>query len=219
MHQGFVDLVHLVFRVHLRNRAGPGAGLSGFGVIAFASPEFQVIELDHARFGSKPLGLLQGMHQQVVGAGKTRIGAVHRGGGNAGEARRAGLALDFAFQGMRRMRLGVALGRMGEIDQHAAVFGLHRKGGNTVFLEAGLAKAGAAVEFPSVPGAGDIAAVVEMAVAERAARVIAYVGDDAELSIPERDGERDILDLKPLQRPSGKSLCGAYIYPGFFTRP
>ena len=199
MHQRFVDAVHFVFRIHLRDRTGPGAGFSGFGVIAFAGPEFQIIELDHPRFGSKLLTLPQCMHQQMVGTGKTRIGGVHHGGGNAGEARRAGLALDFAFQGMRRVRLGVTLACVGEIHQHAAVLGFYRKGGNTVFLEAGLAKAAATVEFPSVPGAGDIAVVVEMAFAERAACVIAYVGHNAKLSILERDGEHDISDSKALQ--------------------
>jgi hypothetical protein len=39
------------------------------------------------------------------------------------------------------------------------------------------------VEFPIVPGAGDVLAV-EPAFAKRAADVIAEIGDDAELAVP-----------------------------------
>jgi hypothetical protein len=81
----------------------------------------------------------------------------------------------------------------GHVHQHAAVFDLHRIGRHRILLEAGLALAVAAMEFPVVARAGDVFAV-EPAFAERAADVIARVGDDAETGCSETKPQaRDCL--------------------------
>src|SRR5262249_40031673 len=58
-----------------------------------------------------------------------------------------------------------------------------------VFLEARLAKAGATMEFPIVPGTNDVVAV-ETPLPERTAHVIARVRHGAEAPVAERDRER-----------------------------
>ena len=100
----------------------------------------------------------------------------------------------------------------GEVDQHAAVLDFHRIGRHAVFLEAGLAQAAAAVEFPVVPGADDVIAV-EPAVAERSADMIAGVGDRAELSVLDGDGQRPVHRGDAPHRRAGKVLGGADVDP------
>src|SRR6185437_10648314 len=182
VHQRLVDLVHLVLFVHLRDRTRPRAGLRGFRVVALAGAEFQIVEPDQPRLGAEVARLLQGVIEQVIGAGKARIGCIHRGGRDAGKPQWSRRALYLARQGVRRVRLPTALGGGDDVDQHAAILDLHGVGGNAVFLETGFAQAGAAVKFPIVPRADDVIAV-EAAVAERAADMVAGIRDHAEFAV------------------------------------
>ena len=65
---------------------------------------------------------------------------------------------------------------------------LDRIGWNRILLKAGFALAGAAVEFPIVPGADDVFAV-EAAFAQWSPDVIAGVRHHAELSVLEGNGK------------------------------
>ena len=52
MHQSLIHLVHFVLRIHLGDRARPGAGAGGLGVIALAGAEFELVEPDQSRLGA-----------------------------------------------------------------------------------------------------------------------------------------------------------------------
>src|SRR5208282_1819685 len=101
---------------------------------------------------------------------------------------------------MGRVRLLHALGWIRDVDEHVAAFDLHREGGHAVLLEAGLALAGATVEFPPVPRAFYVPGRIDAALAERAADVVAGVRDGAEYAVLER--ERDVRALH-FHRPAG----------------
>jgi hypothetical protein len=62
------NLVHLVLRIHLGDRARPGAGVRGLRVVTLAGAEVEIIQLDHSRFGAKLAGGFQCMIKQMVGA-------------------------------------------------------------------------------------------------------------------------------------------------------
>jgi hypothetical protein len=83
---------------------------------------------------------------------------------------------------MGRMRPLRPACRRAQIDQHSAVLDLDREGRHTVFLGARFADTTHAVELPVMPWTDD-AIAVEATLAERAACVVAGVGDDAEAAI------------------------------------
>jgi hypothetical protein len=49
VYNAFIDLLHLVIRIHLRDGTGPGAGVSALGVIALAGPELELRQPDGPR--------------------------------------------------------------------------------------------------------------------------------------------------------------------------
>jgi hypothetical protein len=107
--------------------------------------------------------------------------------------------------------LGPPCGRS-HIDEDTPVLYFHRICGDGILLEAWLALAGTAVEFPVVPGADDVVAV-EPAVTKRSADVIAGVGHDAELAILVRERQVAVACRDLPQGDSGQFRCGADIGP------
>jgi hypothetical protein len=75
-----------------------------------------------------------------------------------------------------------------QIDENAPILDFHGIGRNAILLEAGLADSRATMEFPIVPGTDDIFAV-QPALAQRAADMVAGVGNYPDFRIPERNGE------------------------------
>ena len=122
----------------------------------------------------------------MIRSGKTRIGRVHHGRRDAGQAQAARQAFHLARQRMRIVRLLVAPAGRRDVDQDPSIFDSHRKRRDAILFEAGFALAGAAVEFPTMPRANDVIAI-EAALAERTADMIADIGNRAELAILEGD--------------------------------
>ena len=104
--------------------------------------------------------------------------------------------------------------RRRDVDENAPAFEAHREGGHAVLLEAGLADAGAAMEFPAVPWTDDVIAV-EPALAQRPTDMIARIRKHAVCSVAERNGDVDIIDFASAQRCPGKFVRGADIDPMF----
>src|SRR5262245_3918955 len=113
------------------------------------------------------------------------------------------------------MQLAGAPGRGGETHQEATGLDLHCIGGHRVLFEARLAFAGAAVEFPVVPGTDDVVPV-EPAFAERPADVIAGVRDRPELPVLERHREVAVASLDMSQRYLRQFLGGTDVSPALF---
>src|SRR3954469_15337635 len=86
---------------------------------------------------------------------------------------------------MRRMGCSRALRCRSHVDEDAAVLNLRCVCGNRIGFEARLAQSGAAMEFPVVPGAGDVVAI-ESAIAKRAADMVAGIRHHAEPAVLER---------------------------------
>ena len=95
VHEGLVDAVELVGRVHLRDRAGPGAGARALRVVALAGAEVELVEADQARLGAeRRLRVRERVGEQLLGGRVARVRPVHHGGRDADHAHRAGLAPD-----------------------------------------------------------------------------------------------------------------------------
>ena len=115
---------------------------------------------------------------------------------------RPGRAHDLALQRMGIVRLLHAPGRRAQIDEDAAVLDLDGECRDAVVLEARFAGSGGAVEFPMMPGADNVVAV-EMAVAERPARMVAGIGEGAERAVEERIAQQ--------QEPLWRRLSGQLV--------
>ena len=116
---------------------------------------------------------------------------------------------------MRRVRLARARRARVQVDVDATVLDPRRVDGNRVLLEAGLAQAGLPVELPVVPRADHVVAV-ELALAERAADVVAHSGDGAELAVAMDEGDlgpadRELNEWRPRQLGGCTDL-----FPAFF---
>ena len=70
--QRFIDRVELIGGIHLRDRAGPSAGMSALRVVAFASAEAQIVETDQARLDARGAGMVERCPKQVFGCGIAR---------------------------------------------------------------------------------------------------------------------------------------------------
>ena len=183
VHEGFVDAVELVFGIHLRDRARPGAGAGAFRVKTFAGTEAEVIQADQLRLAAqRGLGVGDGDLEQRIGGAVARMVGGHHRGGDAGDADRPRRTHRFARERMRRVGFAPAFCRRRGVDQHAAALDPDLVHGHPVFLEAGLAYTGAAMEFPVVPGA-DYVVAFEAALAERAADVVAGTRYRAETAV------------------------------------
>jgi hypothetical protein len=93
---------------------------------------------------------------------------------------------------MRRVRLAIALRDGLGTDQQAPGFLLERIARDSVILEPGLAFARREMEFPVVPGAGEVFAL-ERSFAERTADVVADAAHGTEPAVHE--GQRDGLAI------------------------
>src|SRR5262249_44347426 len=102
--------------------------------------------------------------------------------------------------------------RCRDVDEHTAALDPYRKRGDTVLFETGFTEAGATMEFPAVPRTDDIV-LIEAAIAQRPARMIAHIRHCAPCSIAERQRNIDIVDLVPAQRLLRELLCGTEIDP------
>src|ERR1700730_6044557 len=131
------------------------------------------------------------------------MGGIHRGRLDAGEPRRPGRAHDLALQRMGIVRLLHAPGRRPQIDENATVLDLDGECRDAVVLETRFAGSGGAVEFPVMPGT-DNEVAIEMAVAERTARMVAGIGDRPERAVPPGDREFAVLDRDAPQRRPGE---------------
>ena len=96
VHQGLVDAVELVARVHLGDRAGPGAGLRRLRIVTLAGAELEIVEPNEPRLGAELGGRLERMVEQMVGAREARIGLIHHGRRDAGETQRPRRTLGLA---------------------------------------------------------------------------------------------------------------------------
>src|SRR5262249_56556981 len=85
---GVIDAVQLVARVHLRDRAGPGAGSRRLRIVALAGAELEIVEPNEPCLGAELGCRLQRMVEQTIGARKTRVGHVHDGRRDTGEPQR-----------------------------------------------------------------------------------------------------------------------------------
>src|SRR5580704_15992950 len=110
------------------------------------------------------------------------------------------------------MRAFPASRRRRHVDQDAAAFDAGRKGGDLVRLEPGLAEAGAAMEFPSVPRTDDVI-LIEMAVAKRPADMIARIRQRTPDSIAKRECNIDRIDFAAAQGRPRQFVRGAEIDP------
>src|SRR5688572_17914993 len=104
VHDALVDAVELVLAVHLRDRAGPGAGARGLRIEPLAVPERQVAQPDDLRVAVAALALARGgepVQQQVLGGAVARLAVGHRSRRNAEHANRPRLAFRLARERMR----------------------------------------------------------------------------------------------------------------------
>ena len=166
-----------------------------FRVVALAGAELELVEPDQPRLGARARRRLQARDRADDRSRKSAdwprpSPVVEMPASRSGPGARSTLRAS----GCGSCGVLVRLVAAGDVDQHAAVLDLDRIGGHAVFLEAGLAHAGAAVEFPVVPGTDDVVAV-EPAFAERAADVIAGVRHRAERPVLERDRESRVLHV------------------------
>src|SRR6266446_3132404 len=93
MHESVVDAVELILCVHLRDRAGPSAGLRRLRVVTLAGAELEIVEPNEPRLGAEVSRRLERKAEQMVGARETRVGHIHDRRRDAGEAQRPGRAL------------------------------------------------------------------------------------------------------------------------------
>src|SRR5215510_4161666 len=216
MHEGIVDAVQLVACVHLRDRAGPGAGLRRLRIVTLAGAELEIVEPNEPRLGAEIDRRLEGIIEQIVGARKARVGHVHYGRRDAGETKWPWRTFGLARERMRLVwRLGTPRRRR-DVDEHAAALDLHRKRRHAILFVSRLANAGAAMELPTVPRTNDEIAV-ETAFAEWPADVIADIRHCAELSILERDRNGDSSRLAALQRRPRELIGTADVDPVLST--
>src|SRR5262245_64560892 len=190
MHEGIVDAVQLVACVHLRDRAGPGAGLRRLRIVTLAGAELEIVEPNEPRLGAEIDRRLERTIEQVVGAREARVALVHDGRRDAGETQRPRRTFGLARERMRLVRRFGTPRRRRDVDEHATALDLHRERRHAILFESGLADAGAAMELPTVPRTSDVIAV-ETAFAERPTDVVADIRHRTELSILERDRKGD----------------------------
>src|SRR5262249_7263625 len=95
---------------------------------------------------------------------------------------------------------------------HSAVFHLHGITRNLVGLVPRFALAGAAMELVLVPGA-DHVVTIEPATTQRAADMIAAIGDDAKLAVTVRDGHRALAQPCLAERFAPEVFCSADVNP------
>jgi hypothetical protein len=86
VHERFVDLVELIARVHLRDRAGPGAGTGGFRIETLAVPELQIPQAYQAGLAGGAARLGERNVEQVIGGAEARVPVGHRGRGYRNDA-------------------------------------------------------------------------------------------------------------------------------------
>src|SRR6516225_6412579 len=212
MHEGIIDAVQLVARVHLRDRARPGAGLRRLRIVTLAGPKLEIVEPYEPRVGAEVTRRLKRMVKQIVGAREARIGRVHYGCRDAGKTRRPWRTFRLAREWMRSVRRFDTPRRRREVDEHAAAFDLHRKRRHAILFESRLPDAGAAMELPTVPMTNDVIAV-KTSFAERSTDVIADIRHRAKLSILERDRQGGGCRHATLQRGARDFLGAADVDP------
>src|SRR5215831_18415259 len=216
VHEGLIDAVELVARIHLRDRAGPGAGLRRLRIVTLAGAELEIVEPDEPRLDTEVNRRLERTVEQVVGAREARVGRVHDGRRDASETQRPRRTLGFARERMRLVwRLGTPRRRR-DVDEHAAALDLDRERRHAILFESRLAHAGAAMELPTVPRTSDVIAV-ETAFAEWPTDVVADIRHRAELSILERDCNGDSSRLAALQRRPRELIGTADVDPVLST--
>ena len=110
MDESLIDLTHLVVSVHLGDRAGPSAGARGLAVEPLALAEGKIAQADSSRLAvAVRHSLTQAMIKQLVRRAVAGLASRHRGGRNAEDADRPGLAPHRSRQRMRAMRFSSAL--------------------------------------------------------------------------------------------------------------
>src|SRR6516225_9721204 len=186
MHEGIIDAVQLVARIHLRDRARPGPGLCRLRIVTLAGPKLEIVEPYEPRFDAEVTRRLERMIEQIVGAREARIGRVHYGCRDAGKTQRPWRTFRLARERMRSMGRFGPPRRRRDVDEYAAAFDLHRERRHTILFESRFTDAGATMELPTVPRTDDVIAL-ETALAEWSTDVIADIRHRAELPILERD--------------------------------
>src|SRR5215510_8185648 len=216
MHEGIVDAVQLVACVHLRDRAGPGAGLRRLRIVTLAGAELEIVEPNEPRLGAEIDRRLERTIKQIVGAREARVGHVHYGRRDASETQRPRRTFGLARERMRLVRRFGPPRRRRDVDEHAAALDLDRECRHAILFESWFADAGAAIELPTVPRTSDVVAV-ETAFAERPTDVVADIRHRAEPSILERDRKGDSSRLATLQRRARELLGAADVDPVLST--
>src|SRR6516162_7247534 len=171
VHEGIIDTVQLVARVHLRDRARPGAGLCCLRIVTLAGPKLEIVEPYEPRFGAEVTRRLKRMIEQIVGARETRIGRVHYGRRDAGKTQWPWGTFRLAREWMRSVRRFGTPRRRRDADEYAAAFNLHRERRHAILFESRFTDAGTTMELPTVPRTNDVIAV-ETAFAERSTDVV-----------------------------------------------
>jgi hypothetical protein len=160
VHEGLVDAIELVARVHLRDRAGPGAGPRALRVVALAGPERELVEAEEARLGPERLsGVRDSVREQLLRPRIARVRPVHDCGRDRGHAEGAGLPPDGSRERVRLVRFLVTRRERPAVDEDAPALHLDGVGRDPVLLEPRLALARPVVEPPLVPGADDVVPV------------------------------------------------------------
>src|SRR5262245_39361986 len=215
MREGIVDAAQLVACVHLRDRAGPGAGLRRLRIVTLAGAELEIVEPYEPRLGAEIDRRLERTIKQIVGTREARVGHVHYGRRDAGKTQRPRRTFGLARERMRLVRRFGAPRRRRDVDEHAATFDLHGECRHAILFVSRLADTGTAMELPTVPRTSDVIAV-ETAFAERPTDVVADIRHRTELSVLERDRNGGGLRLATLQRGSREVLGAADVDPVLF---
>src|SRR5260370_15846083 len=214
MHESVVDAVELILCVHLRDRAGPSAGLRRLRVVTLAGAELEIVEPNEPRLGAEVSRRLARKAEQMVGAREARGGHIHDRRRDAGEAQRPGRALGLACERMRLVRRLGTPRRRRDVYEHAAALAFHRENRPPLLLQSTPTDTGTPLDLPTVPRPSEGIAV-ETAFAERPTNVVANIRYRTELSVLERNRNGGGLHLATLQRRSGELLGTADVDPVF----
>ena len=214
MHQRLVHRGELVLRVALGDGARPRAGVRRLAVIPLAVLEVELAQLDELRVGLELLGPRQGVLEQRVGGGEARVALVHRRRREQEHAGWGAGRLGVLVEEVRRLVLDELARHDGrKLHVHPIRAFLEGKHRHLLFVVAGRPLAGQHAVFPPVPGTHHELAA-HPALRERAALVIADVGDRREAPLVEEDGDAVALDLDRERDPGEQLVHGAEAVPG-----
>lgn len=196
VHQPLVDLGQLIGGIPLGDRAGPGAGVARLGVVPLTGPEIEIAKPYQPGVGAANApGVLERVLQQRVAGAVPGIPGIHRRGGQAEDAGRGAGGLGVVLQQMRRFVLDqLARHDRWRLDPYSVQPLLDGEDRHLLLIEALGAAAGDDAVFPAVPWAHHVLAV-EPPLAQRAAAMVAAVGNGAKGAVVMKDRDAVAIEL------------------------